>query len=236
MYPLLHRLEDIKWMLTVRGYHRTDIKYRYDHLHARLATCIVLLGSKSRFRRLRELVHFFANPNEDMRKHKNGVYDRNGTVREDSEKTNVIYLMFSPYSKACYIGETKTKARIATHAKESYKPTKNAQKCHFKMNKIGFQKFVCIPVGLRSTVDRKGMEARLIKKYSGVLPLMNVEHNKSHLPTFRDNNKDTPRAQKAERQKQARDHVVKTTPSNNEMKKVTKIVATIGVPLLTSPQ
>ena len=213
LYPLLSRLEDVKWMLPIRGKHRKDKFFRYEYLHSKLATCIVLLSSKSKFCRLQDLVAQFLDMDSEILSDKNDIYNNKHTARADHDHTSIVYLMFSPHCKACYIGETTTKYRISTHAKEAAKPSKRAQSCHHKMRKIGFHRFTTLTVGLSRKTDRKSLEAALIDKYSNKLPLMNVDHNSSLHLRHTNTTRSTPRPTKVERAAASLQHSTKTSPS-----------------------
>ena len=184
MYQLLHRLEDIKFMMAMDGKVRTSLCYRYDALHAVLASCIVLLSPKSKFRRLQELVSEFLAFDGDLTSSHHGIYNSKGDLRTEQNShsidTNCVYLSFTPYSKSCYIGETSDRMRLGHHRRQCFKPGKHAQPYHLKANKIGHQKFTFLVIPLKQKVDRKGVEESLIKKYSPVLPLMNIQHNRFH--------------------------------------------------------
>ena len=111
LYPLLHRLEDVRWAGHTHGQTRKDFMYRYGHFHARIASCIIRLSDKSRFRKLKNLLEEFEMMDSND---SHSLYDHHGALQTE-KSMNLIYLVFSPYTKSCYIGETERYERIAEH-------------------------------------------------------------------------------------------------------------------------
>jgi hypothetical protein len=98
MYQLLHRLEDIKFMMAMDGKVRTSLCYRYDALHAVLASCIVLLSPKSKFRRLQELVSEFLAFDGDLKTPTTASTTARGTSEQNkiaTALTQTVYICHS---------------------------------------------------------------------------------------------------------------------------------------------
>ena len=87
MYQLLHRLEDIKCMMAMDGKVRSNLCYRYDALHATLASCIVILSSKHKFRRLQELVLEFLHFDDDLTSSRHSIYNKRVTSEQNRTAT-----------------------------------------------------------------------------------------------------------------------------------------------------
>ena len=172
MYPLLYRLEDIKYRLGVLKEFRSRAAIEFNSLHAQLSLCITYLSGRTRSHHLTNFVGEIGAIHEDVGKAKLTDSPREQYARRNDE-VNVIYCGFSVHTSRVYLGESKSTFRVSDHRRISCRSDAashpDVQRCQSFMARTGHWMFAHKMWYFKSKFDRKVHERFFIKKYNFAL-------------------------------------------------------------------
>ena len=186
MYPLLYRLQDVKYRLGVLKEFRSRAAIEFNHLHMKLSLCILFLSGRTRAHNLTNFVEEIGAIHQDVGKAKLTASARS-QHRHRKDPVNSIYCGFSVHTSRVYVGETSSIFRCSDHRRQSCRSNAAtdpaSQRCHRFMARQGHWKFCHAIWFFKPEFDRKVHEKHFIRKYSFALNVVSRSRSTSAATT-----------------------------------------------------